>query len=85
MTSPLVATPGALLAGFRFPTQKTYDNAAGVFVFGMDNANALNPLSTGSGGGYTWGTTNWTSASSVVNPNNNWQFVSLTPVILPAG
>jgi hypothetical protein len=86
MSVPLVATPGALLAGFQFPKISwAFDTAAQEWIYTASNANALNPVSAGSDGGYTWGTTSWTSASSVNNTAAGYQFVSLTPVILPAG
>lgn len=88
MPIPLVATPDALLAGFQFPTISwAFDTVAQEYSYTANNANALTPVSAGiSSGGYSWGTTEWTSPTSIgTNTATGYQYVSLTPVILPAG
>ena len=81
---PLVATPGSLLAGFQFPTYSSYVDVGSSLEEVEVNVLALNPLSAGSEGGFTWATP---TRTSFTNPTYaySFQFVSLTPVILPAG
>ena len=88
-TNPTI--PGSLLTGIMF-------DSVGPGASSAWNTMATTPLSAGTSGGLTWGTTTWqfqggippvTSPTSTYftfgNAGSSIQFINLSPVVLPPG